>query len=490
MYASQKTPGQARTVSLVREKTAKPVASAMSGTMGKFKNALSLGSRPGAMGPQGLDNNRDAWANALSSMSGVNTPDPLSALAKVAGMGFAGYGQGKATREKEAGTTAFKSKLADALAGKPDNATLMGLMNDPYADSQSQSMAWDMWQRNNPTEDQMLSRQRAQLELDQADDPQYDMQQGADGQMYYVPKVPGQGSVSAVPGFTPRPGEGRGRRTATVNNKVIDLDTGEVIYDGGADPASAPKTDTYRTKDPETGEVIEITREWTPEGWQEVGRAPYKPGGGVILDMTGGNDKQVFDRIGQNFDTITSMRTGLRSMREAKKAILDGAITGPFAEQRLFMQQIGASLGVANPDRIVNTQTFRAAIAPQVSAMIKATVGSSQISNTDREFAMMAAGGQIDLNEGTILRLLDIMERANAVAIDEYQARLDKVYPPDSTDPGVQRSRALYEVPDEAPMQGDMMRLPPDPAQADAAYAQMPSGTWFMAPDGTVRRKP
>jgi hypothetical protein len=204
MYASQRAPGQAKTVSVVREKIAKPVASAMSGTMDKISNALSLGSRPGAAGPQGLDNNRDAWATALQNMSGAYTPDPISAVAKVAGMGFAGYGQGKATREKEAGTTAYKKRLADTLSGTPDNTAIMGMMNDPYADGQSQQMLWDTWQRNNPTEDQLLSRRRAQLELDQADDPQYGAPvRGADGQYYYMPKTPKDGAPVPVAGFQP-----------------------------------------------------------------------------------------------------------------------------------------------------------------------------------------------------------------------------------------------------------------------------------------------
>lgn len=486
MYATQRTPGQARTVSVVREKTKKPSpASAMSGAAARIPGITG-----GAIGPASLDASRDAWANALQTMSGVNTPDPLTAVAKVAGMGLAGYGQGKATREREAGSAAYKKRLADALSGTPGNADVMSLMNDPYADQSSQAMLRDIWQRNNPTEDQLLQRRRAQMEIDQMDDPQYDIQTGADGQAYYVPKVPGRGQTTQVPGFTPQPNASEAVKGVVVNGKLINPVTGQIIYDGPAEPAKAPEVDSYKTRDPETGEVIEITREWTPEGWREVGRAPYKPGGNVTVDMGGGGDNKVFDRMGQMYDGVNTMRQGLRSLREAKKAILDGAITGPMANQRLFLQQVGAALGIADPSAIVNTQTFRSAIAPQVAAMIKATVGSTQISNTDRDFAMMAAGGDIELNEGTILRLIDIMERANAVAIDDYQARLDKVYPPDSTDPNVARSRAIYEIPDEPAMQGDVVRLPQDDAQADAMYEELPPGTWFMGPDGVMRRKP
>lgn len=164
MYASQRTPGMAKTVSVVREKTKKPMPVSSA-------SAMVPGSLPGTAGPKGLDANRDAWANALQTMGGVYTPDPITAAAKVAGMGLAGYGQTKATREKEAGTTAYRQKLADALSGTADNSTLMGLAADPYADDNSQRMIWEMWGRNNPTQDQLLDRRKAELEIDKLENP-------------------------------------------------------------------------------------------------------------------------------------------------------------------------------------------------------------------------------------------------------------------------------------------------------------------------------
>jgi hypothetical protein len=159
----------AKTQSLVQEKKQpKKVASAMDG--------MSLTSMAPLTGPKSLDGSRDAWANALDTMSGVRTPDPLTAIAKVAGMGLAGYGQGKATREKEAGSAAYRAKLAEALSGTPDNATLMQLYNDPYADEGSQRMAWNMYERNNPTQDQIQQRELRDLQMQQT---QQGMEQGA-----------------------------------------------------------------------------------------------------------------------------------------------------------------------------------------------------------------------------------------------------------------------------------------------------------------------
>ncbi len=75
--------------------------------------------------------------------------------------------------------------------------------------------------------------------------------------------------------------------------------------------------------------------------------------------------------------------------------------------------------------------------------MLKSTVGTANISNTDREFAEKAAGGNITLDERSISRLLDIMERAGSAQLEGHMKRLEKVYP----DPEkYARERALFGV--------------------------------------------
>jgi hypothetical protein len=135
-------------------------------------------------------------------------------------------------------------------------------------------------------------------------------------------------------------------------------------------------------------------------------------------------------------------------------------------------------LGVANPQTIENTETFRSAIAPQVAAMMKATVGSMQISNADREFAEKAAGGSIGLNEGTIRRLLDIMERAGTAAVTGHRDRLNKVYPEGQ---GFDRERALFDV--GIPDQGAA-------ANPGGQGAAMPGAQQRQAPPARLRFDP
>ncbi len=163
----------------------------------------------------------------------------------------------------------------------------------------------------------------------------------------------------------------------------------------------------------------------------------------TTVNVGGGSDKQVFDAMDESTKAARATATGLTGLREARNAIQGGAITGAGADARLNLQKAASFLGVANSDKIVNTETFRAAIAPQVAAVLKSTVGTANISNTDREFAEKAAGGNINLDEKSITRLLDIMEKASTAQLTAHQKRLDAVYPDATKNP---RERALFGV--------------------------------------------
>jgi hypothetical protein len=165
----------------------------------------------------------------------------------------------------------------------------------------------------------------------------------------------------------------------------------------------------------------------------------------VNNNIGGGSDKQVFDTFAENTKEARAAATGLVALRNARQALQGpgGAITGFGADERLTLQKLGAAVGVTDPSAIQNTETFRAAIAPQVAAMLKSTVGTNQISNSDREFAEKAAGGSIKLDAGSINRLLGIMENAGTARLKLHQQQLDAVYPDPEKN---KRERALFSV--------------------------------------------
>lgn len=295
---------------------------------------------------------------------------------------------------------------------------LIAAINNPWlSDSQraiAQSMLEQQMQANDPM--RQIELQKAQLELAQMQNPQ--------------------------PGF----------RTLTDDEeKAMGLDPSG-LYQQGADgklvsvqePAKAPEQPSnvreyeYAAKQARDAGVpadqIPTYDEWSLN---------QKRAGAQNINVGGGSDKQVFDAMTASADSARAAVTGLNSLREAKAAVEGGIITGAGADARLGLQKIGALLGVADPSVIENTETFRAAIAPQVAAVMKATVGSTQISNADREFAQQAAGGSITLDERSIRRLLDIMERAGTASVQSHMDRLNKVYPEGGQ---FERERALFGV--------------------------------------------
>lgn len=183
-----------------------------------------------------------------------------------------------------------------------------------------------------------------------------------------------------------------------------------------------------------------------PMDYATFSTAKARAGAAVVNNnMGGGSDKQIFDTFAENTKEARSAATGLVALRNARTALQGdgGNVTGFRANERLSLQKAGAYLGITDPSAIQNTETFRAAIAPQVAATLKATVGTNQISNSDREFAEKAAGGAITLDQGSINRLLNIMEKAGIARLQLHQEQLDAVYP----DPVAnRRERALFGI--------------------------------------------
>lgn len=168
-----------------------------------------------------------------------------------------------------------------------------------------------------------------------------------------------------------------------------------------------------------------------------------KRAGATTINNGGGSDKQVFEALAEDAKVAKQAAVGLTSMQEARKAVEGNAILGAGADMRLGLQKVGALLGITDTDAIVDTETFRSAIAPQVSAMLKMTVGTANISNTDREFAEKAAGGSIALDQKSIMRLLTIMESANTKIVQDFNRKRDAIYPEGK---GYERERALFDV--------------------------------------------
>lgn len=220
--------------------------------------------------------------------------------------------------------------------------------------------------------------------------------------------------------------------------------------------------------------------------------------GAANVNVGGGSDAQIFTAMEKGAEAAQTAANGLQSIREARRAVAGGGFFGAGADWKLGLQKAAAGLGIGDEEslsKIVNTETFRSAIAPQVAATMRATVGSTQISNADREFAEKAAGGSITLDEKSIVRLLDIMERAGTDIVQRHQKKLDTVYPESAGK--FARERALFGVavpaaptteaqekaggasgaPSPAPDQG---AVKPDASPPVQGARQAPDGNWYV----------
>lgn len=239
------------------------------------------------------------------------------------------------------------------------------------------------------------------------------------------------------------------------NNKPTVLDNARPT---GFRPATAEEKQSFGLK-PDAPLVIDMTN----------GKPSILSDGKTTVNVGNAPETQIAVAMKDRYDIGRASSAALDALDNAQAA-LPGAITGAAANQRLALQKIGSLLGVADTSSITDTETFRSAMQPVVAAALHATVGSSQISDADREFAARAAAGDITLDETSIQRLINITRAANTAIVRQYNESLDGVYPDDGTHT---RERALYNVPQApqfsatplGPQQPQMPQVNPDDMQ-------------------------
>ena len=136
--------------------------------------------------------------------------------------------------------------------------------------------------------------------------------------------------------------------------------------------------------------------------------------------------------VGEQFsDSIEKAKTAVGTIRSinAAREQLDapgGIMTGLGANAQLDFKKAATLFG-ADPAQVTNTESFRAAIKPIVLSNVKALGAGNAISNADREFVEKAVGGDINLDESSIRRILDINERAARYTIENHNKTAEKM---------------------------------------------------------------
>jgi hypothetical protein len=243
---------------------------------------------------------------------------------------------------------------------------------------------------------------------------------------------------------------------------------------------SAPLNDLFRQFESRDEYRPLITpEERAAQGIRPTDTAPYRlntttnklegvGGGGTTINNV---QNPIMATVGEQLKTTQTQAVAaanqLRATQEARVQLdaPGGVLTGFRAGDRLAMQKIATLFGV-DPSKVENTETFRAAMKPAVLEIVKGLGSGVSISNADRAFAEKAAGGDIDLNEGTIRRILDIAEKSARYKIDQHNEFVDKI------------SGASGEAQPYA--QSLKVDLPPAAKQPPANARQAPDGKFYI----------
>ena len=135
--------------------------------------------------------------------------------------------------------------------------------------------------------------------------------------------------------------------------------------------------------------------------------------------------KGVGDQIVAQRETAqTAARQTIPFVHQARQALDEGAITGQFADQKIWAQKVAGVFGLPT-DSASNTEIFRGAIGEQVLAQIKA-LGANP-SNADRDYIEKIKGGQVTLEEKSLRKLLDMTEKYARASIQNFNADADKL---------------------------------------------------------------
>lgn len=137
----------------------------------------------------------------------------------------------------------------------------------------------------------------------------------------------------------------------------------------------------------------------------------------------------VLPKLDESQKGATAARDEIQAIHRAREQLdaPGGIFSGSASEIRLKIAKAAELIGVPNADKIANTEAFSAAIGSRVLALVKGLGAGTSISNADRVFAEKMAGGNINLDESSIRKILEIGERAARSKIDTHNTTAGRI---------------------------------------------------------------
>lgn len=185
---------------------------------------------------------------------------------------------------------------------------------------------------------------------------------------------------------------------------------------------------------------------------------------------------------------------GLRLVDSASRVLsaaeAGNLYAGPMANLRLKAAQAADVLGIAGKDtqeKIANTRSTVRGMAEQAVSARAQLGGQAQISNSEQELLNRATSGDItDLTVSEVAQIARLNDRLGRMMHANHARNMDTM----RQRPELSNVAPFYEVPGLPAARENKAPAVKRRISTDAEYMSLPSGTEFIAPDGSVRRKP
>jgi len=179
--------------------------------------------------------------------------------------------------------------------------------------------------------------------------------------------------------------------------------------------------------------------------------------------------KDVAKTIGEARDKAESANQTLANVQQMK-AGLNKAITGPFANQRITLSQLGETMGITGKDtaeQLQNTRNVMQGLARQELAAAGQMKGQGQITESERAILRKAESGSInELTKPELQTLFTALEKTAKYRIGVHETNMKRL----GGDKNLAEVSQYYQIP---PMTTDLA-----PTKANAAA----QGGWGIKP--------
>lgn len=219
-----------------------------------------------------------------------------------------------------------------------------------------------------------------------------------------------------------KPMQPKERKTATVGNVLVDVETGQPIYTGETKENIPTSAQEYQLaqKDPAFAKFLQ----------------ERKPVGNVVNVNTKGEGKyqetlgsKLAERDVGIIEAGQSAPKQYESSQRVKQLLAQNPITGVGAEQITQLNNLLSSSGLINPKRGITTEVLASNLADTTLQNIKTSgLGTGQgFTEKDRQFLERAKAGQISMTAESLRYLAELNEKSALSLMENYNKLVNRI---------------------------------------------------------------